>query len=187
MTLVKNDDQNQRWVYNCPLKSGQQKECPIAEACTVKDTLIIINPKDHPSIFTVIPKEDARFQRIYKMRSGNERVNDRLLKDYHLADIQTRDVHHRSFFFAIGCILIHQDAWYKSSILPEGKNAQALFKKMDEELKLLLRSKAPAHLPPPEKGKKVDTPKIMEMLLERNWQEALMDSLRFSRIKAFNN
>jgi len=186
MTLVENDKKNQCWVYGCPLKSGEQKECPLEGTCTVKDTPVIINPKEHPSIFSVIPREDALYQSIYKMRSGGERVNDRILNDYHLADIKTRNVNHRSFFFAVACILVHQDAWYKNSIIPTGKEAAALFMKMDKEHKLLLgKENAPEQLPPPEKGTKVDTEKIMDMLLKRNRDEALRESFRFMMAKNF--
>ena len=185
MTLLKNDTEKQCWHYGCPLKSGERKQCPNADKCSIKDTTIIIDPKEDPNIFPTIPRDDERYQKIYNLRSGNERVNDRLLNDYFLATIQTRNVNHRSFFIAMGCILVHQDAWYKTNILPDGEKAAAFFTQQDEELKRILANKCPQKLPSPEPGTKVDTDAIMQMLLQRNRKEKMEDYIRNDRLHDF--
>ena len=185
MTLVRNDDKNQCWVYGCPLKSGERKECPLANTCAIKDTEIIINPKDDPNIFPIIPKEDEIYRKIYNLRSGNERVNDRILNDYHLADIQTRNVHHRSLFTSMACILIHQDAWYKVGIPPKGKKARAFFYQLDDEIRDILKKRAPKRIDRPEPGRKVDTDAIMRMLLGRNREEKMVEAIRSLEVHNF--
>ena len=185
MTLIKNDDEKQCWVYGCPLKSGERKTCPLAENCAVKDAEVVIDPKADPNLFSVIPKEGALYREIYKGRTGIERVNDRLFNDYHLADMKTRNVCHRSFFAAMGCILIHQDAWDKVGILPKGKKASAYYKQLDEEFREILGNKAPKRLERPEPGRKVDTKAVMEMILERNRQESLLEALRSFEVNSF--
>ena len=184
MVLFQNDEENQHWSYGCPLEHGRKVSCPNADNCPLRHTPVIIDPKKNPNIFTVIPREHWKYVEAYKLRSGNERVNDRLFNDYHLADFKTRNVCHRSFLAAVGCILIHQDAWYKASIVPEGENARKLFEMAEKGLRKLTK-KPIQKCPRPKPGRKVDTERFMQEILNRNAQERAEDACRFDKVHRF--
>ena len=60
-----------------------------------------------------IPRGSEQYQSIYKERTACERVNNRVLNDYHLQDLKIRRDDHYAFWTMVIGICIHLDAWYK--------------------------------------------------------------------------
>lgn len=101
--------------YRCPYKCGKVCECPCAGECS--DTSygrtvylkIGRNLRFHPRI----PRGTDLYRSIYSERTACERVNDRVLNDYHLQEMMIRGDDHYSFWTMIIGICIHLDAWFK--------------------------------------------------------------------------
>ena len=77
-------------------------------------TVYIKNSSDlrlHPRI----QRDIEQYKTIYSERSACERMNDRVLNNYHLQDLKIRGDDHFSFWTMIIGICIHLDAWYKMS------------------------------------------------------------------------
>lgn len=101
--------------YRCPLACGRVSECPFSPECKKSSygrTVYIKNDSDlrfHPRI----PRDSDQYKTIYNERSASERVNNRILNDYHLQELKIRGDDHFSFWTMIIGICIHLDAWYK--------------------------------------------------------------------------
>ncbi len=114
-------DKNKGRKFRCPLACGRIKECPYASGCsksTYGRTVYLQNDSDlrfHPKI----PRGSEQYQSIYKERTACERVNNRVLNDYHLQDLKIRRDDHYAFWTMIIGICIHLDAWYKNLNLSE--------------------------------------------------------------------
>lgn len=103
--------------FRCPLACNRVKECPCSPECRKSSygrTVYIKNSSDlrlHPRI----PRDSEEYKTIYSERSACERMNDRVLNNYHLQDLKIRGDDHFSFWTMIIGICIHLDAWYKMS------------------------------------------------------------------------
>lgn len=101
--------------YRCPLACGRVQECPYASECKKSSygrTVYLKNGFDlrfHPRI----PRDSEQYKIIYKERSACERMNNRVLNNYHLQELKIRGDDHFSFWTMIIGICIHLDAWYK--------------------------------------------------------------------------
>lgn len=85
-----------------------------AQAFLRKISVYIKNSSDlrlHPRI----QRDIEQYKTIYSERSACERMNDRVLNNYHLQDLKIRGDDHFSFWTMIIGICIHLDAWYKMS------------------------------------------------------------------------
>ena len=108
-------DKNKGHKFRCPLACGRVTECPYASECsksTYGRTIYMHNDSDlrfHPRI----PRGSEQYQSIYKERTACERVNNRVLNDYHLQDLKIRRDDHYAFWTMVIGICIHLDAWYK--------------------------------------------------------------------------
>ena len=69
--------------------------------------------KDNPRYVGSVLRKSQKFKDIYKNRTSTERINNRVLNDYHLQDMRVRDYAKVAFFMHIVCINIHLDAWIK--------------------------------------------------------------------------
>ena len=107
--------------FRCPLACSRVKECPCSSECRKSSygrTVYIKNSSDlrlHPRI----PRDSEEYKTIYSERSACERMNDRVLNNYHLQDLKIRGNDHFSFWTMIIGICIHLDAWYKMSSMAE--------------------------------------------------------------------
>lgn len=103
--------------FRCPLACNRVKECPCSSECRKSSygrTVYIKNSSDlrlHPRI----PRDSEEYKTIYSERSACERMNDRVLNNYHLQDLKIRGDDHFSFWTMIIGMCIHLDAWYKMS------------------------------------------------------------------------
>lgn len=108
-------DKNKGHKFRCPLACDRITECPCATECSTSSygrTVYIQNDSDlrfHPRI----PRDSEQYQSIYKERTACERVNNRVLNDYHLQDLKIRRDDHYAFWTMVIGICIHLDAWYK--------------------------------------------------------------------------
>ena len=105
--------------YRCPIKCGKVSECPRAGDCLKNSygrTVYIKTNADlrfHPRI----PRDSEQYKSIYSERTACERVNNRVLNDYHLLDLKIRGDDHYSFWTMIIGICIHLDAQRKAGKL----------------------------------------------------------------------
>ena len=60
-----------------------------------------------------VPRGTTEYKKIYNNRTGSERVNNRILNDYHLHDMRIHGKKRYSFFAIIAGINIHLDARLK--------------------------------------------------------------------------
>ena len=66
-----------------------------------------------PNLYTPVPRGTTEYKKIYNNRTGSERVNNRILNDYHLHDMRIHGKKRYSFFAIIAGINIHLDARLK--------------------------------------------------------------------------
>ena len=105
--------------YRCPYACGYVKHCPCRESCSTSSygRTIHLKRKDDLRYFPRIARDSAEFKNIYSERTASERVNNRVLNNYHLLDLKIRGTDHYSFWtMAIG-ICIHLDARAKAKLL----------------------------------------------------------------------
>lgn len=105
--------------FRCPMKrhnrnSKKIESCPYGN-CTDSSfgRVVYTFMKDNPRYFGPVPRGSKKFKDIYKNRTCTERINNRILNNYHLHDMRVRDYAKVSFFMLIACINIHLDAWIK--------------------------------------------------------------------------
>lgn len=103
--------------YRCPLKCGRIGECPCTEKCSKSSYGRTIYIKTGASLrfHPRIPRDSAGYKNIYSERTACERVNNRVLNDYHLQGMKIRGDDHFSFWTMVICICIHLDARYKTA------------------------------------------------------------------------
>lgn len=101
--------------FRCPLACSRVQECPCSSECRKSSygrTVYIKNGSDL-RFYPRIPRDSEQYKTIYSERSACERMNDRVLNNYHLQDLKIRGDDHFSFWTMIIGICIHLDAWYK--------------------------------------------------------------------------
>jgi len=81
--------------YRCPEKSGLmcclQEHAGICHCSTSKYGLVIkLNMLDDPRRYLAVPRESKKFARLYKLRSGVERVNSRLKDNLIVDELRVR-------------------------------------------------------------------------------------------------
>lgn len=107
-----------RFKYRCPLKCNKIKECPFEKKCSPSKYGRVIYTKCEeldPRYRSNIKYKSESWKNIYKDRSSCERINNRVLNDYHLQDTYMRTKRRLFFMEMTCCINIHADAWYKLS------------------------------------------------------------------------
>ena len=105
--------------YRCPLKCGRVTECSHTEECSKSSygrTIYIKTDRDI-RFYPRIPRDSEQFRSIYRERSACERVNNRVLNDYHLQELKIRGDDHYSFWIMLIGICIHLDARDKTNKL----------------------------------------------------------------------
>ena len=105
--------------YRCPLVCGRIQECEFTGECS-KSTYgrtIYVKRDDDIRYFPNIPRDSDEYKSIYKERTASERVNNRVLNNYHLLDLKIRGTDHYSFWTMIIGICIYLDAWEKAKLI----------------------------------------------------------------------
>lgn len=107
--------------YRCPCKctSSGICDCPCREECSKSryGRTVYIKRKDDLRFHPRIPRGSVEYTRIYAERTACERVNNRVLNDYHLQDLKIRGDDHYSFWTMIIGLCIHLDARAKAGKL----------------------------------------------------------------------
>lgn len=109
------DKNKQAHKYRCPLVCGRIEECPCSSECSKSSygRTIYLQIDADLRFSPRIPRGSEQYKTIYKERTACERVNNRVLNDYHLLDLKIRGDDHYSFWTMIIGVCIHLDAWYK--------------------------------------------------------------------------
>ena len=111
------DYKNNRLKYRCPLAAAGESTstCPCIANCSPSKygRCVYVKSSSDLRLFPPIPRESELFKNTYKQRTACERVNNRLLNDYHLATYKGRTAMRIFFFTTISAINIHLDAQLK--------------------------------------------------------------------------
>jgi hypothetical protein len=113
-------DKNKEAVkYRCPLACGDVEECACKDQCSSSKygRTFYLNPHGDLRYFPRIPRDSDTFKSIYAQRTACERINNRVLNDYHLQHLKIRGDIHFSFWTTIIGICIHLDARAKAHLL----------------------------------------------------------------------
>lgn len=104
-----------RHKYRCPLAMGKIDKCPFKEQCSKSEygKTIYIKSSDDPRLFGEVPYKSDKWKKIYKNRTSTERMNNRILNDYHLHSMKIRNQSKFLFFAIMAGINIHLDARVK--------------------------------------------------------------------------
>lgn len=105
--------------YRCPLACGRVQDCPFSEECSTSDygRTIYVKQEDDIRYFPRIHRDSDEYKAIYKERTASERVNNRVLNNYHLLELKIRGTDHFSFWTMIIGICLHLDAWAKVNLI----------------------------------------------------------------------
>lgn len=101
--------------WRCPLACGKVDSCPCKQECSPSSygRCVYIKPGWDIRLYTPVPRGTEEYKKIYNNRTSCERVNNRVLNDYHLHDMGIHTRKRCSFFTMIICICIHLDARLK--------------------------------------------------------------------------
>lgn len=101
--------------WRCPLACGKTPSCPCKEKCSASPygRCVYTKPDWDIRLYTPVPRGTDEYKKIYSNRTACERVNNRVLNDYHLHDMGIHTRKRYSFFTMIICICIHLDARLK--------------------------------------------------------------------------
>lgn len=104
-----------RLKWRCPLACGKVDSCSCKDSCSPSPygRCFYTKPDWDVRLYTPITRGTCEYKKIYNNRTGSERVNNRLLNDYHLHDMKIHGKKRNSFFGMIAGINIHLDARVK--------------------------------------------------------------------------
>ncbi len=110
------DKKLKAYMYRCPRATGKLKtSCPHEAECnkTPYGRVLRVPDQTNVRLFGQIPYNSRYWRALYKNRTSCERINKRILKDYHLENVMCRSGDKLLFFAMLAGILIHLDAWIK--------------------------------------------------------------------------
>jgi hypothetical protein len=112
------DVQRQRRKFRCPLVMGKISSCPHIDECTSSTygRTVYINDGDDVRLFGPVQYKSDKWKEIYKNRTSTERMNTRILNDYHLHQMRIRNGSKHAVFAIFAGINIHLDAWIKDQL-----------------------------------------------------------------------
>ena len=113
------DGQKEAQKYRCPLACGRVDAFKCKETCSPSKYGRTLYLKTNADLryFPSIPRDSKQFKDIYAERTACERINNRVLNDYHLLSLKIRGDCHFSFWTMLIGICIHLDAREKDGIL----------------------------------------------------------------------
>lgn len=112
------DRTRMRTKYRCPLACGKISSCPFKEQCSPSDygRVVHVSDADDIRLFGPVPRGSDRWKKIYNNRTCTERINTRILNDYHLHQMMIRNDSKQMFFAIFAGVNIHLDAWVKEEM-----------------------------------------------------------------------
>lgn len=112
------DRTRMRTKYRCPLAMGRIDSCPFKGQCSQSPygRVVYVNDADDLRLFGPVQRGSDTWKDIYNNRSCTERINTRILNDYHLHQMMIRNDSKQMFFATFACINIHLDAWVKDQL-----------------------------------------------------------------------
>lgn len=98
--------------WRCPLACGRTDSCSCKEACSPSPygRCVYTKPEWDIRLYPPIARGTDEYKGIYNNRTSCERINNRVLNDYHLHDMRIHTRKRYSFFTMIIGICIHLDA-----------------------------------------------------------------------------
>lgn len=101
--------------WRCPLACGKTDSCTCKENCSPSPygRCVYTKPDWDIRLYTPVPRGTDEYKEIYNNRTSCERVNNRVLNDYHLHGMGIHTRKRYSFFTMVICINIHLDARLK--------------------------------------------------------------------------
>lgn len=105
--------------YRCPLKCGKVSGCRCSGKCSKSSygRTVYLNADADLRFHPRIPRDSGLYRSIYSQRTACERLNNRVLNDYHLLGLKIRGDDHYAFWAMVIGICIHLDAWMKAGKL----------------------------------------------------------------------
>ena len=113
------DKRKEAQKYRCPLACGRISACDCRDECSSGNygRTVYIKTNGDLRYFPAIPRDSKRYRELYAERTACERVNNRVLNNYHLLDLKIRGDCHYSFWTMLIGICIHLDAREKAGLL----------------------------------------------------------------------
>ena len=106
--------------YRCPCKFPRSgiTSCPFSDDCSKSSygRTVYIKVKNDLRFHPRIPRDSELYTSTYAQRTACERVNNRVLNDYHMLNLKIRGLPHRAFWTTIIGICIHLDARAKAGM-----------------------------------------------------------------------
>lgn len=104
-----------RCKWRCPVACGKEESCSCKDDCSPSPygRCIYTKPDWDVRLYPPIARGTEEYKKTYNNRSGSERVNDRILNNYHLHAMKIHSKKRYSFFAMIAGINIHLDARLK--------------------------------------------------------------------------
>jgi len=115
MVYCGNDYTRSRIKWRCPVACGKENSCSYKDSCSTSTygRCIYTKPDWDIRLYPPVVRGTKEFQKVYNNRTGSERVNNRILNDYHLHSMRIHGKKRFSFFTMIAGINIHLDARVK--------------------------------------------------------------------------
>ena len=109
------DKGRKRTKYRCPLKKGKIDSCEHTEGCSDSEYGRVVHVQDdwNLRLYGPVQRDSKEWKEIYRNRTSTERVNNRILNDYHLQDTGFKSQGKLMFWAVIAGIELHLDAWSK--------------------------------------------------------------------------
>lgn len=106
-------------LFICPLRANKLARCPQAPSgqedwhCTGQKygPTVKVAPPDDPRLFPQIPRNSARYQKLYRQRSGTERSNNIKKHGQHVLSCRHRRSHLWHIRLVCVAVLQHAKAW----------------------------------------------------------------------------
>lgn len=110
------DEKKHRNKYRCPLALGKVSSCPYKDTCCPDSTYgktRYTKESDDIKLFGPVSYKTDMWKKIYRNRTSTERMNNRILNDYHLHSMRIRNRAKFMFYTMFAGINIHLDAQVK--------------------------------------------------------------------------
>lgn len=104
-----------RCKWRCPVACGKKESCPCKDSCSPSPygRCVYTKPSWDIRLYPPVPRGTAEYKKIYNNRTSSERVNNRILNDYHLHQMGIHRRKRYTFFAIIAGINVHLDARLK--------------------------------------------------------------------------
>lgn len=113
------DYKRYRHKFRCPYHSCKDNPCPHKDKCSKSPygRVIYIKFDTDIKLFGPVPYKSDKWKTIYKNRTSCERINNRIINDYHFLDSRMHGRKRNMFLLLLIGINIHLDAYKKATRL----------------------------------------------------------------------